>query len=179
MATTSVKANHDREAITGLTGYQGLRSGAGRSPWPADAGFQSRPPIGGPTVMIDFVRSATRQPCVWPVLVIPAEYSHQLGLHRSASNRYAGQCLQDLLSGENHPFHNRNAALFTNGAEAWSNVVASAPKAIGLAGPELRALITNQVPRRCAGKMDRASQELSYFDGVWLMIEDGKALHAA
>ena len=85
---------------------------------------------------------------------------------------------KQLLGGQDHPLDHGNAPLLAHGTEPWPDGVTSAPASVGFAGPELRALVADQVPWRRADDVDGAAEELSYLDGVWLMIENRKALKA-
>ena len=114
-----------------------------------------------------------------PILVVPTENRRQLVSHGSAPKGNAWQCLQDLLGGEDDALHDGDAALLADCPEAWSDVMTPAPAAVGLTGQKLRALVADQVPWRQADDVNGAPQELSYLDGVWLVIENRKALDAA
>ena len=114
-----------------------------------------------------------------PMLVVPRKDRGQLTSQLLPPQRDEWQFAQDLLGRQDHALDDRNAALLADGAKAWADAVTSAPLAVFLARPELRALVADQMAWRRTGVVNHPAEKHADLERVRLMIEDGKALDSA
>ncbi len=108
--------------------------------------------------MIDLIRRLATQRRVRSIFVEPVGIPHKLPAERVAAKWHEDDPRAFVLEAQNEPLHQGNAAVLTNGAEAWRDPLAIKPVLERIA-PELPALVTDDVFWRRPGVDDGAFEE--------------------
>ena len=93
------------------------------------------------------------------ILIEPVDIPHKLPAERLAAKWHEDYARAFVLEAQNEPFHQGNAAVLTNGAEAWRDPLAITP-ILEYAAPELLALVADDVFRGGTGGVYGAFEEV-------------------
>ena len=122
-------------------------------PW-----FESRTFTCRLKIVIDLMRCLTIQRRVRSVLNEPVGITHRLPAKRFSAKWHKGDPRAFVLEAQNGPLYQGNAAVLTNGAEAWRDALAITPVLEDIA-PELLAFVADNIFRRRADVDDSFVEE--------------------
>ncbi len=144
MLLTSMDVDLECESIAWLSGDERSRCCARRASWPALAWFGAWSSIGWSQSEIDLVRRLAVECRVGTMLVVPSKVGRKFPAKRCSALWHKNPSRNFFLHRSDEAFNHGNAPMLPNGAEPWTNFLASAP-AFEVVAPEDGVLVADQV----------------------------------